>query len=87
MTVLQESPECFIQQCQKCRAVLRYSLNDIHIEADPYYDENGGKIFIAGYDSIMCPCCKEVIPATKEWFYESPYTMMALNFNSESKNR
>ncbi len=86
MTVLYESPECYIQQCKECGAVLKYSLNDIHIEADPYYDDNGEITYMAGFDSIMCPCCKKVIPATKEWFYESPYTMMALNFNSESKN-
>ena len=86
MTVLHESPEHYIQQCQECGAVLKYSLLDIHIEADPYYDESGEIIYIAGFDSIMCPCCKKVIPATKEWFYESPYTMMALSFNSESKN-
>ena len=87
MTVLQESPECYIQQCQKCGAVLKYSPHDIHIEADPYYNENGEIIYMAGFDSIMCPCCKKVIPATREWFYESPYAMMALNINSESKNR
>lgn len=86
MTVLQESPECYIQQCQECGAVLKYSKHDIHIEADPYYDDNGDIIYIAGFDSIMCPCCKKVILAAKEWFYESLYTMMALNFNSDSKN-
>ena len=30
--------------------------------------------------------CEAIRSCTKEWFYESPYTMMALNFNSESKN-
>lgn len=87
MTVLHESPEYYIQQCQECGAVLKYSPHDIHIMADPYYDEHGEIIYMAGFDSIMCPCCEKVIPATKEWFYESLYTMMALNFNSESRNR
>ena len=87
MTVLQESPEVYIQQCKECGAVLKYSLNDIHPEAVPYYDDNGEIIYMAGFESIMCPCCEKVIPATKEWFYESPYTMMALNINSEPKNR
>ena len=87
MTVLQESPECFIQQCEECGAVLKYSLHDIHAEAHPYYDEYGKIMHIAGFESIMCPCCNEVIPATKEWFYESPYVIMAYNFNSDSKNR
>lgn len=87
MTVLQESPECFIQRCEECGAVLKYSFDDIHAEAHPYYDEHGKITYIADFESIMCPCCKEVIPATKEWFYESPYVIMAYNFDSESKNR
>ena len=87
MTVLQESPEYFIQQCKECGAVLKYSLHDIHTEADPYCDEHGDIIYMAGFDSIMCPCCEKVIPATKEWFYESPYVSLSYNINSESKNR
>ena len=86
MTVLQESPEVYIQQCKECGAILKYSLNDIKPEAVPYYDDNGKIIYVAGYDSIICPCCKKIIPATKEWFYESPYFIMALNINSDSKN-
>jgi hypothetical protein len=87
MIVLQESPEYFIQQCEECGAILKYSLHDIHPEAAPYYDEDGEIKCIAGFESIMCPCCKEVIPATKTWFYESPYISMAYNFNFDSKNR
>lgn len=87
MTVLQESPECFIQQCKECGAVLKYSLHDIHPEAVPYYDENGEITYIAGFESILCPCCEHVIPATKEWFDDNSYSTAVLHFNSEPKNR
>lgn len=87
MTVLQESPEVYIQQCKECGAVLKYSLHDIHPEAVPYYDKDGEIIYVAGFESIMCPCCNKVMPVTKEWFYGNLYDMTLFNLNSESKNR
>lgn len=67
MKVLHESPECYIQQCNKCGAVLQYSLCDIHIK-EKLYPVNGQEI-MTGFDSIVCPCCQEILLATKEWFY------------------
>jgi hypothetical protein len=87
MTVLQESPECFIQQCKECGAILKYSLHDIHPEAVPYFNEDGEQTYCAGFESIMCPCCKHVIPVTKEWFYGTSYGAAVFNINSDSKNR
>lgn len=87
MTVLQESPECFIQQCKECGAVLKYSLHDIHPEAVPYYNSDGKMTYVAGFESILCPCCENVIPATKEWFYGSSYGTVLYKINSEPKNR
>ena len=87
MIVLKESPECFIQQCKECGAILQYSLHDIHPEAVPYFNEDGEQTYVAGYESIMCACCKKVIPATKEWFYGNSYGDVLFNINSEPKNR
>lgn len=68
MKILHESPECYIQQCKKCGAVLQYSKNDILIaNKEHYIDDN---MFIANVDYIYCPCCKTPIPATKEYFYQ-----------------
>ena len=87
MTVLQESPEVFIQQCKECGAVLKYSLHDIHPEDVPHLNKNGQLIGHVGFESILCPCCENIIPANKERFYDSSYGTALFNFNSESKNR
>lgn len=69
MTVLHESHECYIQQCNECGAVLKYSLHDIHIANEPFFvdDQQWG----ASYDAIVCPCCKRLLVATKNWFYDA----------------
>lgn len=66
MTVLKESPEAYIQQCKWCGAVLKYSLHDIHPEAIPHFNKNGKFIGHAGFESILCPCCENILPAVKE---------------------
>ena len=71
MTILHESPECYVQQCSKCGAVFKYSLCDIHIDGIPHYKANGECIGVACFDSICCPCCETILPATKEWFYDN----------------
>lgn len=69
MTVLHESPEYYIQQCKDCGAILKYSLHDINAGGQPFWIE--GEMCAAAYDSIVCPCCQAIIPATKQWFYDA----------------
>lgn len=71
MTVLHERPENYIQQCDKCSAVLKYSLNDIHIAYEQFFVDNCDLPWIASFDSIVCPCCKNLLPATKQWLYDA----------------
>lgn len=69
MTVLHESPEYYIQQCSNCGAILKYSLHDVNVGAQPFWVK--GQICVAAYDSIVCPCCQTILPATKQWFYDA----------------
>lgn len=69
MTVLYDSPEYYIQRCDKCGAVLKYSLHDIHIAYEPFSID--GVEYIASDDTICCPCCKSILTATKNWFYDA----------------
>lgn len=71
MTVLHESPEYYIQQCDKCGAVLKYSLHDIHIAEKPFFVNNDESPWYASFDAIVCPCCKSMLVATKNWFYDA----------------
>lgn len=68
MTVLRESHECYIQQCNECGAVLKYSLHDIHIANETFFIDD--QPWVASYDTIVCPCCKRPLVATKNWFYD-----------------
>ena len=68
MKILHESPECYIQQCRECGAVLQYSKNDIYIRDKVHLI--GNDTFCATIDYIRCPACEKMIPATKEWFYD-----------------
>lgn len=69
MTVLHESPEYYIQQCNECGAVLKYSLHDIHIANEQFFVDD--QPWLASYDAIVCPCCKRLLVATKNWFYDA----------------
>ena len=64
MTILKESPEIYIQKCEKCGAVLQYSLNDIYVKDKGHYI--GGVQMICDFDFIVCPSCGEKLFATKE---------------------
>lgn len=69
MKILHESPECYIQQCCECGAVLQYSRNDIYIPNIEHILEDGPP-FYCSMDHIRCPACGNFITATKEWFYD-----------------
>lgn len=64
MKILIESPEIYIQKCEKCGAVLQYSLNDIYVKNKGHYI--GGTQMICDFDFIICPSCHEKLLATKE---------------------
>lgn len=65
MTVVERSDECYIQQCRECGAVLRYSMNDIHIKEKPFRVSNDGLPYVVSFDSIVCPQCGEILEATR----------------------
>ena len=64
MTILTKSPEVYIQKCEKCGAVLQYSLNDIYVK-DKGHFINGVQT-ACSFDFIVCPSCGEKLFATKE---------------------
>lgn len=70
MQVLAKSPECYIQQCGHCGSVLKYSECDIHISDVPFYTK-GGEEWTCGFDSILCPCCDNIIEAKRIWIVEA----------------
>lgn len=69
MEILAKAPECYIQQCDRCGAVLRYSKCDITLANIPFYVDNGDK-WLCTYDSIICPSCGEALEAKREWFID-----------------
>lgn len=69
MEILAKAPECYIQQCDCCGAVLRYSKCDIHMSGVPFYVDNGDQ-WVCGYDAIICPSCNEVLKAKREWLID-----------------
>lgn len=64
MKILKESPEIYIQKCEKCGAVLQYSLNDIYIKQKPHYIN--GIQTSCSFDFIVCPNCGDKLTATRE---------------------
>lgn len=68
MTVLQTSPEYYIQQCSGCGAVLKYSKHDIYIGNTVHHIQETDTSFWTRNDSIICPVCGYIQDATKERF-------------------
>ena len=75
MKILKEAPECYIQQCEHCGAVLKYSECDINVK-DKRFEikhSNGATIVsncICSYDSFVCPSCYNVNEAKRKWMIE-----------------
>ena len=67
MEILEKAPECYIQQCNNCGAVLKYSECDIHPGDTPFKDNNGVE-WTCTCDSFVCPSCNHPISATRTWF-------------------
>lgn len=74
MQILKEAPECYIQQCKNCGAVLKYSECDINVanKEFKYTDPNCPDITFAFciYDSFVCPSCFSINEAKRKWMIE-----------------
>ena len=66
MEILEKAPDCYIQQCKNCGAVLKYSECDIH-KGDIEFEEYG-QWWLCKYDSFMCPSCRYPQDAERTWF-------------------
>lgn len=75
MQILKEAPECYIQQCKYCGAVLKYSECDINV-ADKNFniiDSDGFERVSScrcSFDSFVCPSCYEINEARRKWMME-----------------
>ena len=72
MEVLKQSPNCYVQHCKNCGAILKYGETDIYAAniQHRYLDKDGNKCaFSAVYDSFICPCCKSCNEAKRRFFY------------------
>ena len=68
MQILKEAPECYIQQCKHCGAVLKYSECDIHPANLRFKTSDGWGI--CTYDSFECPSCHVRDEAKRRWMIE-----------------
>ena len=68
MQILKEAPECYIQQCEYCGAVLKYSECDIHPKNLAYETDAGWGVCF--YDSFECPSCHCRNEAKRRWMIE-----------------
>jgi hypothetical protein len=67
MEILEKAPECYIQQCKNCGAVLKYSECDIHAGDIPFKSDDG-RDWVCSCDAFICPSCKLPIAAERTWF-------------------
>lgn len=69
MKILRDSADSYILKCSNCDGVFLYSLHDIHAPAVPHFNKSGKMIGMAGFDTVLCPCCETILSATKEPYY------------------
>lgn len=75
MQIIKEAPECYIQQCEYCGAVLKYSECDINVRNKSFeIKHSNGSVMasdcIYSYDSFVCPSCYKVNEARRKWMIE-----------------
>lgn len=73
MQILKEAPECYIQQCKYCGAVLKYSECDIRVRNNEFSfkdNEDNDHHCVCVYDSFVCPSCFNVNEAKRRWLME-----------------
>lgn len=73
MQILKESPDCYIQHCAYCGAVLKYSECDIHVKKIKFTVKNdkgnNNTYWFSDDDTFVCPCCYNVNIAERKWMY------------------
>lgn len=69
MKILHDSADGYILKCSNCGGIFSYSLHDIHAPAVPHFNKGGAMVGMAGFDTVLCPCCETIQPATKEPYY------------------
>lgn len=68
MTVLDRNLDCFVQICDECGTVFKYSVSDINREGDRVFTKKYTNGIITSYDFVICPACGEVLGHT----YKTP---------------
>ena len=67
MEILEKAPDRYIQQCNNCGTILKYSEDDIHKGGIPFYTEDGTQLTC--YDDVfICMSCKYPVKAERTWF-------------------
>lgn len=69
MQILKEAPECYIQMCQYCGTVLKYSECDIRLANTEFETADGGW-GVCMYDSFECPSCHAINEAKRRWLFD-----------------
>lgn len=70
MQILKEAPDCYIQRCECCGAVLKYSEFDIIPSGESYTNPDGNGWGVCFYDSFECPSCYWHNKALRRWMME-----------------
>lgn len=61
MTVLDKNLECFVQICDDCGTIFKYSMSDINREGDRVFTKKYTDGVITSHDFVICPTCGEVL--------------------------
>ena len=67
MQIIKDTPDCYIQQCEYCGTVLKYSECDI-IPKNRSFTTSDGGWGVCSYDSFECPSCHTHNEAKRRWF-------------------
>lgn len=61
MEILAKVTDCYMQKCDKCKSVLKYSSSDINVSGSVLY--LGGDPWTFCYDTVICPSCGKILDA------------------------
>ena len=67
MEILEKAPDRYIQQCNHCMAILKYSDSDIHPAWTSFRAEDGTE-WTGSNDFFICPSCNKAVVAERTWF-------------------
>ena len=80
MQILKEASECYIQQCENCGVVLKYSECDINVAmkefkyTDPINTDITSVFYL--YDTFVCPSCFSINEAKRKWLIAQNASLM-----------